>query len=1664
MALNTIGNTFFEENKDKVLGEFSISDFRNMITVKGNKNDVEQYFDTKLKDTNENISNKTKLVEFNKPLIVKELDDSTTKTKPEKQNTKPMKKNKVKESVNLVTEVEELKVLTIEDTVKKYSSNLSDNDIKAFVWYNQTLGLPMYGWNKWYLKDTLNAMAKCSDDVDYYNQSKTKIGKFQSGDSIGKITKFTDIVNGVQSTLIRKNDGQLVYVDASKIIGIYNNGYSSEIKSMVQSNSLMYLNGDYVPLHIYSNSDYDLLKDQLENDKDFIVKEFGQHCYDYQKTLISSKMMRVDAPMFQDRFKLNPFGEIARETQTDIIGQDGEENSTMSVTDAFTQYIDGLKNSDFVLVSKQEFKNIIIYDYRERFSNNNDSKDAKEKYKSVVSNAQLECVRLFSEFCANNLDTKTKTTLNRLINLTYNRSMLINMSKIPVGFVCSSKFGSADFSLKPVQVEAFKYAVSRNNWCLALTVGFGKTSVCIAIISYFVSSGIIKRPLIVVPKPVISNWIKESMGYWINNETKKISFTPVDGYKRMYGIYSGTGLDVANFKNLDKPNRKKADKYFSSKTKDEPFITIVTYEALEKLYIGNEETRNFVIAEWKKILTSEGAEENEDAKEWSGKMGKLEESLNKVDREADIDIEELGFDSMFVDEAHRLKNMFVGVSADKTNKVNSSFKGTSSARALRGFYISMYLQKQNGRTGFLTATPFSNTPLEVYTMLCFLGYNELCKNNLNKISSFVELFFNETTEPKVNKDNRIVYDIVMKNYKNKAILNTLLSNVFLYKDDPTEAGLSRPCIIRYPNKDMKIILKMSPIQKVQRDILVGDIKSVRDFIETEQDMGLVSYAEELLDKFNDNILSVKERNRGGSIVASSKISALSPFAGSPVSISFNTNEYWSELYYNSPKIRFTIDCINSMIEYHRDREESTSSFLIYCEVGLNILPYFKEALEQVCGFKRNLSVIEDEDEDKEKYDEVEIIEGTASTDKEANRRDKVQTLFNMGKVKVIIGTSTIKEGLNLQVNCATLFILTPTWNSTDIDQVEGRIHRQGNRFGYARVITPLVARSLDSFIYQKYEEKKSRLKDIWDSGGSSSDSDDLNIEIKADKQKELILDNAKEIAKIRGDMASRLKSNILNKAKEDYDAVMLAISRSGEYNKLASFHLGKLGSMLGIAQTNYGILNKLLLEIESDDKIKSSIKGLKTRITNLTFYYTELIDTIKKANESKAIVDVVGILNRSYNQRTYDITSNYDNKLDLKEYFVENGYNRADTNNLFVEDIFAIIDVRTKIQSYEDGFDNSLKKLKEIYGQNVIAEKYILEPEGLSLTSNSEDLDNLVEKYKSVLDSIQVDIDTNFVVNYGGNIAPKQEYIDKLQEEAQIELDEENKLSLMSEELGSYFSSNTNVQLSYMKDDVDLEKCVLKTVESDDTNGIIEHPVFEVVDSSTKGKQPSKLEQMAILRAKLESLKPIIPPSEYYVVKSSINEHENSIETLYNLMEIMPDYREQDAFGYSAFAILHYFYGGTDIYITEKEKDSPYAFSFTILNGDLQNAEWGSQSIDELTSIKPMQLDLYFTPRPLHEILSNNHDLEKEPKIMDSKTLARYSDLETKIKIALGEISVESVEDEMEEIISEPISAEKQEIIDELKTIEGLMEIFDGKDLIKLKKEKKTLEEIIDLF
>ncbi len=45
--LNTLGDKFFIDHPDKVLGEQSIQEYMNQIIVKGNKEDVIKYFNSK---------------------------------------------------------------------------------------------------------------------------------------------------------------------------------------------------------------------------------------------------------------------------------------------------------------------------------------------------------------------------------------------------------------------------------------------------------------------------------------------------------------------------------------------------------------------------------------------------------------------------------------------------------------------------------------------------------------------------------------------------------------------------------------------------------------------------------------------------------------------------------------------------------------------------------------------------------------------------------------------------------------------------------------------------------------------------------------------------------------------------------------------------------------------------------------------------------------------------------------------------------------------------------------------------------------------------------------------------------------------------------------------------------------------------------------------------------------------------------------------------------------------------------------------------------------------------------------------------------------------------------------------------------------------------------
>ncbi len=101
---------------------------------------------------------------------------------------------------------------------------------------------------------------------------------------------------------------------------------------------------------------------------------------------------------------------------------------------------------------------------------------------------------------------------------------------------------------------------------------------------------------------------------------------------------------------------------------------------------------------------------------------------------------------------------------------------------------------------------------------------------------------------------------------------------------------------------------------------------------------------------------------------------------------------------------------------------------------------------------------------------------------------------------------------------------------------------------------------------------------------------------------------------------------------------------------------------------------------------------------------------------------------------------------------------------------------------------------------------------------------------------------------------------------------------------------------------------------------------------------------------------------------------------LINKIEAMPKTYETDGKGNEAIATLHYFNGGSDWYILEKdmEEEQLQAFGFTCLNGDKQNAEIGYINIEKLIRCG-VELDLYYTPETLGDIKNRFKKSEVNP-------------------------------------------------------------------------------------
>lgn len=909
-------------------------------------------------------------------------------------------------------------------------------------------------------------------------------------------------------------------------------------------------------------------KGKLYNDFNYLQGDIYEKLEDLENSEISEKQKEIQKkkllsvlpePKTVENIAFNPTSDFIREQS---LGNLEEEVYDYSIRDykkvntpdtldrRYKKYIDHLTNSERNGLSTWDMKKFIDgdkirIDYHYSSYSLTDAEKKAERnrqYAEYMTKLKNTVDKTFNDFVKNELTKEEKQNLedawNRKFNATYNPDFK-KMPMIVKGL--NSEFYGKKLKLQNVQVEGVNFLTNKGVGLLGFEVGVGKTLTGIISTVQNMQMGRCKRPLVLVPKQVKDNWIKEFKEAFPNLEINDVD-------------------NMSKFKGEIKENT----------------VTVATYEALGNIWYGENSANDLidqiysVSNDFNRESTKRGKEKTKERAEEL--VGKAEGGNKKL-----FNIQEIGFDHLTIDEAHNFKNLFADAKADgqEGNTYVNISGGSTSTRAARLFLLTQYVLNNNGNRNvfMLTATPFNNSPLEVFNMLSYLAKDELDKKGLYNVYQFMENYADINSDWIVNSRNEVEYKQVVTGFKNASSLRELIKSVMLIRS-AEDAGIVRP-------------------EKYTKRVTLEP---------SQEQIDLIAQAEE------EAVTGKKNEGAVLKAINQSRKATLSPDIATD-----NFDVSPENFIKNSPKLNYIMSAVESM-----KKKDSKTSQLIYMPLGIKFLPKIKQYLVNKGVFTA---------------DEIAIIDSSVSDDKIT----KITDSFNdrEGKVKLVIGTNKIKEGMNLNKNSSVLYVPYMDWNPTDFVQVVGRIWRRGNRYSKIRVVVPLLKNSSDSFMFQKLNEKTDRINNIMDESKEYIDTSELNtseekINMISNPEKKMKMfvqvEKQKLNAKVQ-DLQGRLETSqaYLSKLKSDERMLKSSEEQLAENSeKIKNIDPEK-------DKWNYEYTQKRINEYKKDvASYKLSLKKVKEKIARLELDFEgkdseEVINAeIEKVNKDIQAVEEYG--------------------------------------------------------------------------------------------------------------------------------------------------------------------------------------------------------------------------------------------------------------------------------------------------------------------------------------------------------------------------------------------------------------------------------------------------------
>ena len=1055
---------------------------------------------------------KPEMNEFVKDVINKSFEEIETK-----------KKSTIKkvEEEAAFTPIKELN--SFKTTFENLNPNISKDEIEVYTWYKSSIGKPL----------SRNYVSLFKDD--FFTEEEQK---------------------NMRETY--------VYEVSDK-----------KIEDWVKSGFVFYYKGNLLPKFEYVSGNMYDKKIDLDREKDKIIELYGEEVFKnqnlalqdafrivYEKRLTiggANSLVVLANSKLASEFKISTIEELPEGKKWKILSFGTAENygkpdlikdttlysdwkktafDEISLQDAFGWF---LLNKKPLL--KEPVSHLDIYKYYVlgkpiRIAGKDDSEAEKKKVQAqkekLKSSTQREGERLFADFLEKQLTASDKVRLETQWNISFNNYLPIDLDKVPVAFTMAKiVYGSVE-KVRAEKRDAVAFTMNNGTGILSYDVGVGKTPSAIFTISAFLDAGYCKRPAIVLPNQVYKQFIADFK-----------EFAP------HIPIIEGYNLGKEYAENLKDANGQIAKA-------PEGSVTVMTYEGFEMIGF-TEQTSEKLVGTLYEIL-NQGGESEKKEKQKASFESRIEELVGKGLKGSMFAIEDFGFDFMCYDEAHAMKKVFTSVKGEveedekgKSSRGKNPYvitSGSPSSRALKGFMINYYILQQNNYKNILllTATPFTNSPLEIFSMLSMVAYEVLKNSNLDNIKTFFDNYVKTSTELVINTKLKPEFKQVILGFNNLISLQSLIRRFILYKTGE-DVGIQRPkkyvlpytheiengILVDVPeDRRVETNIPMTPQQKAMMDDIVSYVEGVGSLGRGNyygEDAEVITPDEEeahdttMGTEVDEDDLDDNEKRGVRTIkgLSYSRNLALSPylyqFSGLP------KPDYKSYIE-KSPKLYYVVKCVKSVRDYNLSHGEKIAGQVIYMDRGIEYFTLIKEYLVKEVGYGEHEVGIIRSGLPKNGTRSKEYVKNLFNGEIYNDKTKSFDVVDDFKRIKVVIGSSTIKEGMNLQKYGAVLYNCFIDWNPTDIQQLEGRIYRQKNTFDSVRIVNPLVVDSADIFLFQKLQEKTARLNTIWSTDGHSNV---LNTqEFNPEELKYALIKNPAVIAELRIiEQKAKLQSEIL---------------------------------------------------------------------------------------------------------------------------------------------------------------------------------------------------------------------------------------------------------------------------------------------------------------------------------------------------------------------------------------------------------------------------------------------------------------------------------------------------------------------------------------------------------